>query len=177
MEKTRPKWLAALISGIMILLGVFLLANPAFALIQIVTVVSILVMAAGVGLIIYYLVRRSKGDAEWGYLASGILGALLGLVIFIFRQAIGITVLPTILGVGMLLAGGLRLFFALRMYSDVSRAAFWVTMASGLLSVVLGIIILTHTLATTALISILTGVFLVVFGVLWLVEMILKKVG
>ena len=163
-----------LVAIVLLALGIFLMANPAYALVQLLGLLSVLLIIAGVAMVVVYLVKRGKGDVQWGFLYSGIPAALLGIVVFAFREGIGVSMLPVAIGIAMLVMGLLRLFSALNIRKTEQKA--WIPPFVGaLISFVIGLAVITNLVQTTVIMSIFTGIYLLLLGLLMFVEMILSS--
>lgn len=149
-------WLSLLIGVPLVVLGLWMLANPFES-------VAVLAWLVGVSLMIGGLLEiaglRGAGRPAW--LAGGLL-VLAGLVVLAWPD-ITLGVLAFLAGVSLLLWGGLRLFFAV---ANHGRAGWIGELVLAALSLVLGVLILVWPEATVVVIAVFFGVRAILTGLL-----------
>ncbi len=153
-----PWWLIALEGIISIVIGLFLIFTPVSTTIVLIQILGIFWLLGGVISILSLLVDRE--NLGWKLL-SGILGILVGLIVFAYPY-IPFVVLGfflIILGIWSIIYGVIRLVWALK-GGGLGMAVL------GLLTIVLGILLLANPLAGAVILPWIYGIFLVIGGII-----------
>jgi uncharacterized membrane protein HdeD (DUF308 family) len=154
-------WWIVLVEGIFaLIIGIFLIAEPAITSVFLVTVLGFYWLIRGIFFIIQIFVGGS--GVHWGWLLfGGILGILAGMVVLrhpLYATVLVGTVLVIIVGVEGLIMGLIGLFQAF-------RGAGWGAGIMGALSVIISIILLANVYAVTFYLPYVIAGFLIVGGI------------
>lgn len=154
-----PAW-SLLVSGVLVaLLGVVCFVWPGITLETIALVVGIGFLLGGIGSIVDFAYSGAFRVFTGWLLASGIVEVLLG-VVFISRPLMSAYLISWFVAIAIVAAGALQLFFAFRMYRQGGKL--WlVEVATGILTVVLGILVI----ANPATLAYWISAFTIVCGV------------
>lgn len=158
-------WWAPLLRGIMLVaLGGYALLTPGVTLVAYTTVLAVFAVLDGV----IAVVAGAVGWAEsrWWAIARGVVGIVAGLFVMAHPALVGViavTLLVALLAVQAIIGGVAEIVAAIR-ERDAIEGEWWLVLG-GVLSVLLGVILLARpVLAGAALIQVL-GVFAVIAGV------------
>lgn len=103
-NKSAGSWIMALIVGVfVVLLGLFLLANPLQGIVSLTVAVAFFLVAAGLGRILWAF--QAEGGARWALILSGILSLVLGFMVFGNFAGAALTLLGILLGVELISNG------------------------------------------------------------------------
>lgn len=152
-----PWWLVVLEGIFAIIIGIFLLSSPILTTIRLVQILGIFWFLGGVLSIISLLVDRE--NPGWKIL-SGIMGILIGILVFAYPLSpfVILTFLIILLGVWSVIYGAIRLAWAFK-GGGIGMAVL------GLLTIVLGILLLLNPLAGAVILPWVYGFSLVVGGI------------
>ncbi len=152
-----PWWLVVLEGIFDIIIGVFLLSSPVETTIMLLQILGIFWILAGILSIVSLLVDRE--NSGWKILI-GLAGILIGALVFIypFIPFVILALLVIILGMGSILYGVIRLVWAFK-GGGIGMAAL------GLLTIVVGVLLLINPLAGAVVLPWIYGFFLVAGGV------------
>jgi uncharacterized membrane protein HdeD (DUF308 family) len=152
--------LIALIFGIMLLawpevsLFIFAILFGAFAFVD-----GIFTLVAAVNY------KAGAGQRTWLFV-RGILGIIVGIITF-FWPAITMLALVLLIGAWALIAGIMELNFAFRAVKE--RGAKWLFAISGILSIILGILLLVSPIAAAIAVIWVIGAYAVIVGIVLIV--------
>ncbi len=157
-QEFRIAWWVVLLQGIAaVILGLLLLTNTATTLATLVILLGVYWFVLG----IFDLVRIFTDPYGWGWkLLSGIVGIAAGLVLIrhpLWSAAIGSSLLVWVIGIFGLIIGSLALLRAV-------TGAGWGSAFSGLLSILLGLLLLFHTATTVVVLVYTVGIIAIVGG-------------
>ncbi|MBY6091342.1 HdeD family acid-resistance protein [Pseudooceanicola sp. 502str34] len=155
-------WLVMLGMGIVLLIGgIFALANPFAATLAVTTIVGVVFLATGI-LQAYSVFRDSEAHGRVWHGISALLSILAG-VWLLANPLAGTVSLTLIVGVLFLFIGGFRLAAAWGMRST---PFFWILLLSGAASILIGIMVFSNLqMAAFSLLGILLAVELIADGV------------
>jgi len=173
-----PGWVRLLLGGVMILAGLAVLADVAFASLVSASFVGAAAIAVGAFEIAHAVWTKERGALKWhvllGFLYVAVGGALVGgagladVVVApgIARSARAGSLLLTYgLGLLLMLSGAVRLLLVLSRW----RESGWMMLSAGLFGIVAGLIVLAEFPKTGFWIfGLLLGIDLVVHGAAWL---------
>ena len=145
------------------LAGLFLLFLPAFAaeLFAVFAGIAIIVLAAII--MVEGLFIDHDGVSHWGVLVLGILGILLGLVV-IAAPALLVIATGVLLGLFLIAFGIMEVVVAFLLIDDLMVR--FVIGVMGLFAMVLGILILVRPTTGIDTLVLLTGIYLIVLGMM-----------
>jgi uncharacterized membrane protein HdeD (DUF308 family) len=157
-QEFRMAWWVVLLQGIAaVILGILLLTDTATTLATLVILLGVYWFVLG----IFDLVRIFTDPYGWGWkLLSGIVGIAAGLVLIrhpLWSAAIGSSLLVWVIGIFGLIIGILALLRAV-------TGAGWGSAFSGLLSILLGLLLLFHTSTTVVILVYTVGIIAIVGG-------------
>ena len=160
---TKIPWWAVLLEGIAaLIIGVLLLTQPTVTLLTLVVFLGLYLLITGILDLVGMFVDRS----QWGWkLAAGILGILAGVVIVrhpLWATVLIPAVLVWVLGAFAVVMGLVRLITAF-------NGAGWGAGILGVLSVILGLILLFNPIESTVVLVFVAAIWAIVGGVMAIV--------
>jgi len=153
-----PWWVVLLEGVIAIIIGLFLLYRPAVTTIFLLQVLGIFWLAGGILSVLGALVF--SGNRLWKLL-SGILGIIAGIVILtypIYSPLVVLTFLVIFIGVWAIITGAVKLAWGL-------KGGGWGTGILGVLTIILGLLLLDNSLAGVLVLPWIFGFFLIIGGI------------
>ena len=162
-----PWWVIVLEGIIAILVGLFLLYSPAATTVFLVQILGIFWLAEGILSVIGALIF--SGNRVWKLL-SGILSIIAGVVILmypIYSPFVVLTLFVIFIGVWAIINGIVKIALAL-------KGGGWGTGIIGVLTIILGLLLLTNSLIGALFLPWVFGFFLVVGGIgslIWGIKM------
>jgi uncharacterized membrane protein HdeD (DUF308 family) len=156
-----PWWLVVLEGVFAVIIGLYLLFSPVTTTITLVQILGIFWLLGGVLSILSLVTDRE--NAGWKLL-SGIMGILIGLVVFVYPYSpfVVLAILVMILGIWSIIYGAIRLVWAFK-GGGLGMAVL------GLLTIGLGILLLVNPLAGAVVLPWIYGISLVIGGIAALV--------
>ncbi|WP_231585615.1 MULTISPECIES: HdeD family acid-resistance protein [unclassified Methanosarcina] len=152
-----PWWVVLLEGAIAIIVGLFLLYRPAVTTIFLLQVLGIFWVAGGILSVLGALMF--SGSRLWKLL-SGILGIIAGIVIMTYpllSPFVVLTLFVIFIGVWAIITGAVKLAWGL-------KGGGWGMGILGVLTIILGILLLTNSLAGALFLPWIFGFFLIVGG-------------
>ena len=153
-----PWWVVLLEGVIAIIIGLFLLYRPAVTTIFLLQVLGIFWLAGGILSVLGALVF--SGNRLWKLL-TGILGIIAGIVILtypIYSPLVVLTFLVIFIGVWAIITGAVKLAWGL-------KGGGWGTGILGVLTIILGLLLLDNSLAGALVLPWIFGFFLIIGGI------------
>ena len=163
-EKGVTPWWLVLLEGIVaIVVGLLLLSSPAMTTSVLVQVLGIYWFIAG----IFQIVSIFIDSTGWGWkLFAGIIGIIAGLYI-INHPLLSTFLVPTtiviLLGIGGIIMGGISIIRAF-------QGAGWGTGILGVISIILGIVLLSNRVLATLSLPITVGILAVIGGIVAIIQ-------
>jgi uncharacterized membrane protein HdeD (DUF308 family) len=158
-EILQVPWWVILLEGIIaILVGLFLLYRPAATTVFLVQILGIFWLAEGILSVIGALIF--SGNRVWKLL-SGILSIIAGVVILmypIYSPFVVLTLFVIFIGVWAIINGIVKIALAL-------KGGGWGTGIIGILTIILGLLLLTNTLIGALFLPWIFGFFLILGGI------------
>jgi uncharacterized membrane protein HdeD (DUF308 family) len=152
-------WWVVLLEGMIALItGLFLLYQPVITTILLIQILGIFWLAGGIVSVIGALVFPEN---LWWKLLSGILSIIAGVVILTYPAYSSFVVLAFLvifIGAWVIITGAVRLAWAL-------KGGGWGTGILGILTIILGLLLLTNSLAGVLVLPWIFGFFLVIGGI------------
>ena len=168
LEVLQAPWWAILLEGIIaIVIGLFLLYEPVVTTILLIQILAIFWLAGGIVSVIGALIFPE--NRLWKLL-SGILGIIAGVLILmypIFSPFIVLTFLVIFIGAWAIVNGAVKLAWAL-------KGGGWGMGILGVLTIILGLLLLTNSLVGALFLPWMFGFFLIIGGigvVIWGIKM------
>lgn len=158
----RNWWLILLRGVCAIIFGLLTFFWPGITLLTLVLLYGVFALFDGV----FSLVAAVKGGTpmpRWWLAVVGVLGILAGIAALLYPDAVGLVLLFFI--AGWSIAGGvLQIIGAIQLRKEIDNE--WLLIASGVLSVLFGVLILLFPLAGAVGLAYAIGAFAVVYGAL-----------
>ena len=158
-EILQVPWWVVLLEGIIaILIGLFLLYKPAVTTIFLLQILGIFWLAEGILSVIGALIF--SGNRLWKLL-SGILSIIAGILILmypLYSPLVILTFFVIFIGVWAIINGVVKIAMAL-------KGGGWGTGIIGVLTIILGLLLLTNSLAGVLILPWIFGFFLVIGGI------------
>jgi uncharacterized membrane protein HdeD (DUF308 family) len=159
-------WLISLRGLVALVLGIIMLViNPVVAATLLVLFIGIYALVDGIIALVVGIINRPPRSSRTWLIAEGIIGMLAGVAILAAPMFAGI-VLIYLIAIWALLTGILELVFSIVEWKYVPGA--WMILVNGIISVLLGGLILANIVAGTVLLVILIAIYLVIFGLLFM---------
>lgn len=158
-EILQAPWWVVLLEGIIaIIVGLFLLYRPAVTTILLIQILGIFWLAGGIISVLGAFIF--SGNRLWKLL-SGILGIIAGIVILIYpilSPFIVLTFFVIFIGVWAIIYGAAKFAWAL-------KGGGWGMGILGVLTIILGLLLLTNSLAGALVLPWVFGFFLIIGGI------------
>lgn len=157
-------WLISLRGLIALILGIFLLVMPPEqAALFIVLFIGIYALVDGIFALVVGIVNKpAHRDRGW-LIAEGIIGILAGIAILSAPLMAGVFLLYFI-AFWALFTGIMEIIFAIAQWKTLPDN--WLVLLAGIISTVLGILVLSNIAVGAVMIIVMIAVYLVMFGVL-----------
>jgi uncharacterized membrane protein HdeD (DUF308 family) len=162
-----PWWVVFLEGVIAIIAGLFLLYEPVTTTILLIQILGIFWLAGGIVSVLGALIFPEN---RWWKLLSGILSIIAGVVILmypIYSPFIVLTLLVIFIGAWAIVTGAVKLAWGL-------KGGGWGMGILGILTIILGLLLLTNSLAGALVLPWVFGFFLIIGGigsVIWGIKM------
>lgn len=155
-----------LFSIIAIVFGVFLLFFPQQGLVTIALMIGLVLAVITVIYLIQYF-RSQRSDS--GRLARAVIAFIFALLLLLFSNQVATYVLPAIIGIGILALAVLGIITAFG-YKKQNLVVWWLPLIGTVIAVVISLLIFNNLQATSSIVAILFGIFILIFGFLSLFE-------
>ncbi|MBN1690714.1 MAG: DUF308 domain-containing protein [Dehalococcoidia bacterium] len=157
-------WLISLRGLIALVLGIVLLIlDPLVAAELLILFIGIYALLDGIFALIVGIINRPPHRNRAWLITEGIIGILAGIAILAAPLLAGIVIIYLI-AFWALLTGILELVFSIAEWKYIPGA--WMILITGIVSVLLGGLILANVVAGTVLLVVIVSVYLVIFGLL-----------
>ncbi len=155
------KYKSEILSSILLcLFGLLLIFKSAETIITISYVIGSIIIAMGVLAFIDYL--RNKGTNSMG-IAYGLIALILGVVIITNPEAIA-SIIPIIIGVGIIINSAIKLQYSLDL-RKIKNSMWKTTLLVSILSTLCGVVILFNPFEGAVIITQIIGAFLVIYAI------------
>lgn len=153
---------------VLLVLGIILIAEPAGAMVGIVTVLGVILVVAGAVFIVIDIVKRNKGSVTKGILLP-LICLVIGIILLIFNAFFANWLLPFVIGVWILIMG--IIYFSSSITLKKAGARSWaVSLVVSVASIVLGVLILVGVFAGENILGLMIGISMVIYGILALIN-------
>jgi uncharacterized membrane protein HdeD (DUF308 family) len=160
-------WWVPVVRGVFLLiLGGFMLANPLWSVTALVWIFGIFAIIDGIVAIGEWFTQRKETGAGW-WLLTGIVSLVIGLVAVVFTDGTAKFIFWMI-AIWVLLVGILQIIASVIRYRARDAAWLWL-LASGLVSFLIGLVLITHPQTSVKVVVVVLGLFAFVAGVLLVV--------
>ncbi len=146
---------------IFFIFGLVLVVSPRSGLTNLTVILAICLFCLTLVLVGIFFANRQKKNELFLLIAAGSL--ILGILMVYFREPIGTVILPIIAGAWMLVSAGTSVYAALR-YRKFNAPLWWLPLVAALVAIVLAILIFFNLGATSAFLSILLGLYFLVYN-------------
>lgn len=164
-----PGWPAWILTAVIIIFGLALLIWPGQTTGLILNFISGILLAIGAFLITRYCIRSRKVMVQNMDLGFGITFAVLGLLVYLMKGFL-ISLIPTIIGVILLVSGFLKLQTALD-FRRMNVHRWQLQMVISIISIAMGFVILVNPFGTALLMTRIIGAAILIEGVQDLLSM------
>jgi uncharacterized membrane protein HdeD (DUF308 family) len=163
----QKTWWSLLIRGIAaFVLGILALTWPGHVLAVIVTLLGILVLVIGIVAVIGAMTHRDESKRWLVTLIPGLIGIVIG-IITIAWPAVTTVIVVYLIAIWALIHGFGEIYNALKLRKDVEGE--WMPLIIGIVSVILGLLLLIRPLTAGTVVTWLVGLIVLVLGVFWLI--------
>src|SRR5262245_16575413 len=163
------KWWVLLLRGLSgMLIGMLAFARPGLTVLSIVLAWAVFAEADGIAaLVLAFSGRHPSARSRWALLVAGMVGIVAGLVTLAF-PASGVVVLLWIVAAWAIGRGAFQIVAALELRRFVDGE--WLMIASGMLSVIFGVVVIAEPIFGVRTFAYLVGVYASAVGllVIWL---------
>lgn len=160
LEIAKASWWAILLEGIIaIIVGLFLLYRPAVTTALLIQILGIYWLASGIIAVLGAIIYKEE-NRTWKIL-SGILSLLAGAFILtypLYSSFVLLNIFIIFIAVGVIVSGGMRLFSAI-------KTGGWGIALVGILTLLLGLLLLTNFVVGVLVLPWVFGFFLVIGGI------------
>ncbi|WP_426593646.1 HdeD family acid-resistance protein [Cellulomonas sp. McL0617] len=165
-EIQRVWWVPVLRGVFLLVMGGFMLANPLWSVTALVWIFGIFAIIDGVVALAEWFTQRKESGAGW-WLLSGLVSLVIGLVAVIFTNGTAKFIFWMI-AIWVLLVGILQIIGSIVRFRAKDAAWMWL-LASGLVSFLIGLLLITHPQTSVKVVVVVLGLFAFVAGVLLVV--------
>ena len=162
----RVWWVPVLRGVFLLVLGGIMLANPLWSVTALVWIFGIFAIIDGVIAIAEWFSQRKEAGAGW-WLLTGIISLVAGLLAVFFPDSVAKFII-WLIAIWVLLVGILQIIAAAIRYRARDAAWMWL-LASGLVSFLIGLLLITHPQTSVKVVVVILGLFAFVAGVLLVV--------
>jgi len=165
LETLVKKWWLISLRGLLALaLGIIMLVlDPLMAAGLLVLFIGVYALVDGIFALVVGIINRPPHMNRAWLIAEGIIGILAGVAILLAPMLAGIFIMYFI-AFWALFTGVLELIFAIAEWKSLPGA--WMILINGIISVLLGGLILANIVAGTVLLVVIIAIYLVIFGLL-----------
>ena len=157
--KLVPWWLVLIEGVLLIIIGIFLLTNPATTVVTIVSVLGIYWLISG----IFNIIKIFFDSSMWGWkLFAGIVGIIAGW--FLIQNPIGGSVVVS--ATTVILLGLFGIFIGIVNIIQAFKGAGWGTGILGVISIILGVILLANRFLFTFSLPWALGIMAIIGGII-----------
>jgi uncharacterized membrane protein HdeD (DUF308 family) len=164
-------WWQILVRGIIALIfGIVVLAWPGVALVVFALFFGAFVFVDGIFTLVAAINYKEGGGRRVWLYVSGIAGIIVGLIVFflpVMAIAVLLLILVYLIAAWALITGVMELVYAFQANQDT--AIRWLFAVSGILSIILGILMLIKPLIGALVIAVVVGAYAVLAGILLII--------
>ena len=157
-------WLISLRGLVALALGIIMLImDPLAAAALLVLLIGVYALVDGIFALVVGIINRPPHRNRAWLIAEGIIGILAGAAILIAPLVAGVLIVYFI-AFWALFTGVLELIFSIAEWKNLPGA--WMILINGIISILLGGLILANVVAGTVLLVVIIAIYLVIFGLL-----------
>lgn len=157
-------------AAIMIFIGILLMVKPETMLSSIMTILGVCLLIDGAYSVILYIAMEKDQKLYSNALVEGMVEIIAALVVLINAHLIA-AILVGIAAVWIIIKSIIKIQFAISVKSVDEKSWVWV-LISGVLTLALGVYMLVQPLTTVFSVTVIAGLFLLITGVIEMVESI-----
>ena len=155
-------------SCIMIFIASLLIVEPAIMLNTIVTIFGFGILIDGILSTILYIFIDKEHKMYSNALVEGVLEIIVGLLI-LMNKAFMISVIPVLIGIWIIVKSIIKLQLSLNIKSQVENSWIFILISS-IVTLTIGLISIIHPFDTMVTITVLSGILLLLSGVISIIE-------
>lgn len=164
--------MSILTSIFFIIIGLFLILKPETTITTISYVLGAIILVSGVVFLIKYFSNKEYGIFS-GDLIYGVMSTIIGLLLILHPTAIA-KIIPFILGIWIIISSVTKIQYSLQLKSYHNQA--WIpTMVIAGIMFIWGLLLLFDPFETAMAITQIIGIFILIYAVLDLIEVIIIK--
>ena len=152
---------------VLLLYGVILLIFPAVALSLSVGLIGILMVVAGAGCGVWFVMHRADGN--YPILVFALIGVIVGILVIAFRGVISLVLFPILLGLWVLFTAVLAAFSALGNYR-LGNGLWWIPALAAVVAVVVTVVVFLNLSGTERFVSRILGIYFITYNIIRLGE-------
>ncbi|MFC1649711.1 HdeD family acid-resistance protein [Patescibacteria group bacterium] len=156
-------WLVVLRGIVGLIFGIALIAWPAKTAVVVIALIGLLLLVDGIIMSVLALFSIRKNDHWWLILLQGALSLIIGVVIFNYPQAT-VAILFFLFALWLILMGIFMIVTAIIVRHETEME--WFVIASGVVSLILGVLVINNPYASFTLMAVLSGLYALVTGIL-----------
>lgn len=161
----RTKLMTALTSILLIILGILLITNPTGAVLTVCRIVGCILFISGIVLIVMFLSRKGWETGSTWDVAMCVLGAvMLAVGVFIVIRPGAVVGFVGILFAIILFLHAIYDFREMLNLKRMNDERWWISLICAAVTFLMGILILMSPIAVPAIMTVLTGIFLIFDG-------------
>ena len=165
---SRNYWLVLLARGILaIIFGIIALVWSGWTILALIYVFGAYALIDGVISVVNAIQDRSASSNWWLLLIRGIIGIIIGLLVF-FWPGLTAIVLFTLIGIWAIVLGVFELLAVFALPGDLRLE--WSFVLGGILSIILGLLFIRHPIAGMLSLVWVLGIFAVAYGLVQIVH-------
>ncbi len=162
-DLTEHWWLVLLRGLTGLFFGLVLLASPVKTAVVVTALVGLYLLIEGIVVAIQGLLSMKKNDKWWLVFLQGLLALLVGVAIFSW-PGLTVQLLLFLFALWLVVIGILLVITAILVRKETEHE--WLILGNGLVSLLLGILVINHTSATFALIALFVGIYAIIAGIM-----------
>lgn len=162
----RVWWVPVMRGIFLLILGGIMLANPLWSVTALIWIFGAFAIIDGVIALVEAFTKRKEAGAGW-WLLTGIISLAIGLVAVVWTDKTA-TFIFWIIAIWVLLVGILQIIGSIVRYRAKDPVWMWL-LASGLVSFLIGLLLITHPQTSVKVVVVILGLFAFVAGVLLVV--------
>jgi uncharacterized membrane protein HdeD (DUF308 family) len=166
-KKLNTGWWFLTLKGILfIIFGVLAIVYPDTALKSVLIYLGIVILLMGIVFLVA-AIRSIRNKYPWElYMLEAVVDIILG-ILFIAYPAFTVKVFVTLIGIWAVILGGYQLITYYRMRKAMGNNPMYIY--TGLFALVLGLLFIFNPFGTGMVVTILIGIFAVIFGIMMIV--------
>ena len=163
----KRSWWSLMIRGVVaVIFGILALTSPTKTLDFLVMLFGVFVLVVGLVATIGAIMHRKESENWWLVLIPGLAGIIIGIISMAMPE-LATTIVIYLIAIWALVSGLGQIYSAMKVRKDVEGE--WMPILIGVISMVLGILLIAMPREAAATVMWLVGLFVLVLGILWLI--------